>query len=158
MLTVPALDSVISRFNEQLGILTLLGTPVNINAVLEVLRFSLDDHQSNYSQAQVLIALSEDGNNWVLGAGNLTQFGTNSAPVLNGTYANQTMNLGESFSVNLASSPSRFFDADGDAITYIATLADGTAIPSWIQSIHNILGGTANEPISSTISEGATNG
>src|SRR5262249_44410658 len=64
MLTDPRFNQiqVFSNFDTAQGVLTLVGSPANINAALDVLRFSLDDDQSQYNQSEVQLALSENGN------------------------------------------------------------------------------------------------
>ena len=54
----------------------------------------------------------------------------NDAPVLVNPLANQTTTAGIPFA--FAVPASTFFDEDGDALTYAATLADGSVLPAWL--------------------------
>ena len=57
-------------------------------------------------------------------------FQTNAAPVINTAIADQTANAGQSYSFTLPANT--FSDADGNSLTYSATLANGSALPSWL--------------------------
>lgn len=54
-----------------------------------------------------------------------------SPPALNIQTSNQTWKAGKSF--KLALSSKTFIDPDGQKLTYMATLADGSALPSWLK-------------------------
>jgi Ca2+-binding RTX toxin-like protein len=61
----------------------------------------------------------------------LTVNNTNDAPILVNAIADQTIVTSSSFSYVL--SPTAFTDVDaGDILTYSASLADGTALPTWL--------------------------
>ena len=55
---------------------------------------------------------------------------TDPAPVLTNQTPNQTAVVGSAFSLTLPANT--FTVADGDTLTYAATLADGTPLPSWL--------------------------
>ena len=55
----------------------------------------------------------------------------NHAPVLSSALPDQTGSQGNAFSFTVAASA--FTDPDGDALAYSATLADGSALPTWLQ-------------------------
>ena len=55
---------------------------------------------------------------------------TNSAPTLATVIPNQTATTGTAFSYQVPAAT--FADADSDTLTYAATLADDTALPSWL--------------------------
>ena len=54
----------------------------------------------------------------------------NDAPTVNVPMDAQTSDEGQAFSYTLPTDA--FIDVDGDALTYSATLADGSALPSWL--------------------------
>ncbi|MFP4413521.1 putative Ig domain-containing protein, partial [Coleofasciculus sp.] len=54
---------------------------------------------------------------------------TNNDPLLVTAIADQTVEAEDSFSLDITNN---FTDADGDNLTYSATLADGNALPSWL--------------------------
>ena len=56
--------------------------------------------------------------------------GTNAAPTLATEIPNQTAMSGTAFSYEVPAAT--FTDADGDTLTYTATLADGMALPAWL--------------------------
>ena len=56
--------------------------------------------------------------------------GTNAAPTLDSPLGNQTATAGMPFTYQFPDST--FSDPDGDALTYSATLADSTALPTWL--------------------------
>ncbi|XJC96119.1 putative Ig domain-containing protein [Pectobacterium polonicum] len=60
----------------------------------------------------------------------LTVTNVNDAPVVSGTIATQSIAQGGSLNVTIPAGT--FTDPDGDTLTLSATLADGTALPSWI--------------------------
>ena len=68
------------------------------------------------------------------GAGTQTVFSLevrgNAAPVLSAPLADAAGKAGEDFSYVLAADA--FSDPDGDALSYSASLADGSALPSWL--------------------------
>ena len=55
---------------------------------------------------------------------------TNNAPTVAAVIPDQTATAGTAFSYAFAATT--FSDADGDTLTYTATQADGTALPSWL--------------------------
>ncbi|GKW38465.1 putative Ig domain-containing protein [Pectobacterium carotovorum] len=60
----------------------------------------------------------------------LTVTNVNDAPVVSGTIAAQSIAQGGSLSVTVPAGT--FTDPDGDTLTLSATLADGTALPTWL--------------------------
>ena len=54
----------------------------------------------------------------------------NEAPILTSSLANQSNDEDSAFSFTIPSNT--FNDEDGDTLTYIATLEDGSALPSWL--------------------------
>ena len=92
---------------------------------------------------------------------NLTvQAPTNHAPVVNVPIADQTLPIGTPFA--WAPPGNTFADPDGDALTYSATLGDGSALPSWVQfnPANGVFSGTATTAgvfdIQVTASDGKT--
>ncbi|HEX5377227.1 MAG TPA: choice-of-anchor L domain-containing protein [Phenylobacterium sp.] len=61
---------------------------------------------------------------------NFTITGTNDAPTLATPLADASLTAGSTFTYSLAAGT--FADVDGDALTLKATLADGSALPSWL--------------------------
>ena len=55
---------------------------------------------------------------------------TNTAPTVAAVIPDQTATAATAFSY--AFPDTTFSDADGDTLTYTATQADGTALPSWL--------------------------
>ncbi|WP_233965662.1 putative Ig domain-containing protein, partial [Pectobacterium versatile] len=60
----------------------------------------------------------------------LTVTNVNDAPVVSGTIPAQ--NIAQGGSLNITVPADTFTDPDGDTLTLSATLADGTALPSWL--------------------------
>ncbi|MBQ4765478.1 hypothetical protein F9U43_22330, partial [Pectobacterium versatile] len=60
----------------------------------------------------------------------LTVTNVNDAPVVSGTIPAQ--NIAQGGSLNITVPAGTFTDPDGDTLTLSATLADGTALPSWL--------------------------
>ncbi|MBA0186451.1 putative Ig domain-containing protein, partial [Pectobacterium versatile] len=60
----------------------------------------------------------------------LTVTTVNEAPVVSGTIAAQSIAQGGNLNVTIPAGT--FTDPDGDTLTLSATLADGTALPSWL--------------------------
>ena len=61
----------------------------------------------------------------------MTVTGVNDAPIVANPIADQSATAGSPFSFSVAANT--FFDIDaGDSLAYTATLADGTALPSWL--------------------------
>ncbi len=61
----------------------------------------------------------------------MTLTGVNDAPIVANPIADQSAAAGSPFSFSVAANT--FFDIDaGDSLAYTATLADGTALPSWL--------------------------
>jgi hypothetical protein len=56
----------------------------------------------------------------------------NRAPQANTAIADKTLNEGEALSYQIAEDAFIDLDADADVLTYSATLADGSALPSWL--------------------------
>lgn len=124
--------------------LTIWGSPANLNQALNIMRSSIYNPANN--QCPVLLAASENGQGWILGKGNVTQFGANHAPVLTGEqYTNITQNPGALVTKNLTSLPACIMDPDGDSLEYFITSGDGSPIPSWSEFSKNIWSGTYSE-------------
>lgn len=157
MTKVGNLGSVIVTFDESLGRLTAIGSPSNLNTLLEKLRFSLDDPA--YEDGTVLIAVSQNGQTgWAYGSATLKQFGKNTAPILISPYLNQNRQLGASFTTPL-DLPSHFQDADGDTLTPLITSEGGEPLPSWIVVMRNAaLVGTSFVPANVSLSIITTDG
>lgn len=155
MLTSPNLGSVITTFNEPLGILTAVGSADDLNTLLQHLRFSLNDHA--YNQSQILLAVSQDGESaWTLALGNVNQLGENHAPVMtNSTYPNQSAEIGKSLVMPLTGN---FQDPDNDPLNYEVTLSDGAPLPTWIQKRNNVLAGLCSQPEALQLRVTATDG
>ncbi|MCT7952927.1 putative Ig domain-containing protein [Ancylothrix sp. C2] len=94
--------------------LTFNGTPTNANVGVLGIKVTATDPNGN--------AISDDFN--------LTVNAVNNPPVA-ATISNQ--NATENAAFNFAISAGTFSDVDaGDSLTYTATLADGSALPSWL--------------------------
>ncbi len=154
-----SLLSVITTYEESLGILTIIGSATEVNNTLRILRFSLDNPAFNASVVKVIASL-DGGVSYIAQAfGNLTQFGSNDAPVmLDGFYPAITRNLGESFSQNLEVVPPKFRDPNHDLLNYLIYLLDGSVIPSWTDILNNIFFGSYSRPINLTIAVAASDG
>ena len=61
---------------------------------------------------------------------NITVNAVNDAPTATNTIADQNATEAQTFDFSFASNA--FSDVDGDTLTYSATLADGSALPSWL--------------------------
>lgn len=67
----------------------------------------------------------------------------NHAPTINKQLETQTVNLNDNIIINLPDD--LFYDADNDNLTLTATLADGTALPTWLNFDGKTLTGTATQ-------------
>jgi len=76
----------------------------------------------------------------------ITVADTQQAPVVARPIADQRIDEDTAFSFQFAADT--FFDADGDALSYLATLADGAALPAWLSfdSASRTFSGTPTEP------------
>ncbi|MDJ1173215.1 putative Ig domain-containing protein, partial [Roseofilum capinflatum] len=70
----------------------------------------------------------------------ITEVATNNAPVVQTQIADQTVDEDHQFTLDIAAN---FSDADGDELTYSATLANGAALPSWLNFNGSQFSGTA---------------
>ncbi|MDJ1170090.1 putative Ig domain-containing protein [Roseofilum sp. BLCC_M154] len=70
----------------------------------------------------------------------ITEVITNAAPVVQTQIADQTVDEDHQFTLDIAAN---FSDADGDELTYSATLANGAALPSWLNFNGSQFSGTA---------------
>ncbi|GKW21321.1 hypothetical protein PEC302107_30500 [Pectobacterium araliae] len=73
---------------------------------------------------------ASDGNATVSTSFSLTVTTANDAPVVSGTISAQSIAQGGSLNITIPAGT--FTDPDGDTLTLSATLADGTALPSWL--------------------------
>jgi hypothetical protein len=84
----------------------------------------------NYTGTLSVKVTVSDGKATVSDTLNLAIAGTNDAPVIANTLADQS--FAEDSPIAFTLPANSFSDADGDTLTYTATLADGTALPSWL--------------------------
>lgn len=80
----------------------------------------------------------------------ITFTGTNDGPVLDTAIADQS--VGEDSAFNFQIPANTFSDEEGDALTYSATMADGSALPSWLgfdTSSRTFFGTPDNEDVGS---------
>ncbi|MEY3066102.1 MAG: hypothetical protein RLZZ532_2894, partial [Cyanobacteriota bacterium] len=98
-------------FNSTTGIFT--GTPTN----------------SDVGNLDIKVIATDSNNATVDNSFQLTVNNINDAPTAT-AIGNQTVNEDSNFSLNITNN---FSDIDaGDSLTYTATLADGTTLPSWL--------------------------
>lgn len=67
----------------------------------------------------------------------------NQLPTINKTLETQIVNLNDNITISLPND--LFYDADNDNLTLTATLADGTALPTWLNFDGKTLTGTATQ-------------
>jgi VCBS repeat-containing protein len=80
----------------------------------------------------------------------VTIHGADDAPVVAAQTANQNASVGSAFSLTLA--PGVFTDVDsGDSLSYVATLADGSVLPSWLTFTPSTRTFTGTPPAGGTI-------
>ena len=82
-------------------------------------------------QVQVRATNDEGDSGWSgSGSGSTTALATNNAPVVANPIPDQTVSLGASFFYFIPANT--FSDADDDTLTYTATQADGSTLPTWL--------------------------
>ncbi|WP_424933415.1 putative Ig domain-containing protein, partial [Amaricoccus macauensis] len=75
----------------------------------------------------------------------------NTPPTVSNPIADQTVTVGETF--NIAIPTDTFFDSDGDALSYSATLGNGDPLPAWLtfDAQTGVISGTAQNEGTATI-------
>ncbi|WP_221392907.1 putative Ig domain-containing protein [Dyadobacter sp. NIV53] len=101
------------------GIITLAGALNFTTASAYTLTVQATDNGTPAEHASVQVSI------------NITKVApANQAPVVANAIGSKTATVGTAFALELPSAT--FTDADGDALTYSATLADGSALPAWL--------------------------
>jgi hypothetical protein len=114
--------------------MTFTGTVAAINTALDGMSFS---SSANYNGAASLTILTSDQGHVGVGGAQtdsdtvaITVMPVNDAPTVAAPIADQSGAEDAAFSYQFASAT--FDDVDGDALTYAATLSDGSALPAWL--------------------------
>jgi Ca2+-binding RTX toxin-like protein len=108
---------------------SVLPTWLTFNAATKT--FSGTPTNDNVGKISVKVTAKDVAGASVFDVFDLTVNNTNDAPILVNAIADQTIVTSSSFSYAL--SPTAFTDVDaGDTLTYSASLADGTALPTWL--------------------------
>ncbi len=132
----------LSRSGDDL-LLSLTGT----TDTLTIHNYLLNEGVNAYTVEQ--IQFGSDGTLWDVNT--VMAVLNNHAPVLSSALPNQTVAEGAPFSFSFSSTT--FTDPDqGDTLTYSATLADGSALPSWLSFDALTRTFTGAPPVSGTVS------
>ena len=132
----------LSRSGDDL-LLSISGT----TDTLTIQNYLLNEGVNAYTVEQ--IQFSSDGTVWDINT--VMAVLNNHAPVLSSALPNQTVAEGAPFSFTFSSTT--FTDPDpGDSLTYSATMADGSALPSWLSFDALTRTFTGTPPVSGTVS------
>lgn len=132
----------LSRSGDDL-LLSIIGT----TDTLTIQNYLLNEGVNAYTVEQ--IQFGSDGTLWDVNT--VMAVLNNHAPVLSSALPNQTVAEGAPFSFTFSSTT--FTDPDqGDTLTYSATLADGSALPSWLSFDALTRTFTGTPPVSGTVS------
>ena len=145
-----------SEYDSRSGTLQIIAANENdLNARLSAIRFSPNSALNNYNHTPVSLVVSQGSNNNAWGTAILSNFGTNSAPLLinNATLVlaetNQTVSLFSPFSVDLNAI---VLDANNDPLRAIVTAVNITAIntalslPLNAQVLNNVVAAICASP------------
>ncbi|MGV0960375.1 MAG: Ig-like domain-containing protein [Limnohabitans sp.] len=119
------------------GSVTLTGTVSAINTLLATANAVTYAPTANYNGSDTLTMTTNDGGN--AGSGGaasdtdtvaISVTSVNDAPTVANALPDTTGNVGTALSYTVASNA--FTDLDNATLTYTATLADGSALPSWL--------------------------
>ncbi|MFV3074359.1 beta strand repeat-containing protein [Niveispirillum fermenti] len=114
------------------GVWTATGTMAQINAALAAASFVAVADNDLSTSVSLLITDNIAGNAPVTGTINLTVTPVNDAPVVGAPIGDHAVAEGATFTLTVPASA--FTDVDtGDVLTLSATLADGSALPSWLR-------------------------
>lgn len=115
--------------------LTFVGTPAN----------------DNVGSIEIDVTASDNAGYSVTDIFSLTVNNTNDAPILENPIDDQIVNIGNNFKFNVPTDT--FADIDlGDSLTFSATLADGSPLPSWLNLEAGLFNGTPNNADSGILS------
>jgi hypothetical protein len=101
--------------------------------------FSGTPGAGDIASLQVKVTASDPSKLTVTDTFALTVGSAQQAPVVASLIADQQDTVGKSFSLNVAGN---FSDPNGDALTYTATQASGSALPSWLHFTNGTFSGT----------------
>jgi len=115
------------------GGLTLNGVPLSVNdtfsqADVDAGRLVYTNNRHVVSDSWTYTVTDPDGNATAAKTARIAV--ANASPTVVSSVSDQSALEGTAFSYTVPASA--FTDADGDALTYSATLADGNALPSWL--------------------------
>ncbi len=114
---------------------------------------------SGATDGSFTVQASTAGNDGGLGGSTATAtIDINEAPAVAAAIPDQTANVGSAFSYQVPGSA--FSDANGDSLTYGATLSDGSALPAWLTftSATRAFGGTPTTEGTISVKVTATDG
>lgn len=131
------MGNILGAYNPGTGVLTLSSasnsaTLVEWEAALKAITFWSSSDNPGPSRTIEWQVTDPDGSTSNTGTTTIAVTETNDAPVAT-QVADQTANTGDVFSFDIDGAGNNLFtDPESDAITYSATLADGTPLPSWL--------------------------
>jgi len=124
--------SVTSAYNPSTGVWTASGAKADVNTLLAGLKYQPVAHF--HAAFSVAVSISDGYSQAITDSISATGTHVNHQPVLNSPISEQASccaaGVGQSY--NFAFAANTFTDPDGDALTYTATKADGTALPAWL--------------------------
>ena len=92
--------------------------------------FSGTPSNQNVGTIGIKVIATDASNESAIDTFDLEVTGNNNLPTVANAIANQTINKNQAFNFQFVSET--FSDVDGGSLTYTATRADGTALPSWL--------------------------
>ena len=124
--------AVTSTYNSATGVWQASGAKADVNALLAGLKFNpaLNKHD-NFS---VAVSITDGYGQALTSTINATGIAVNDPPVVNTPIQSQVSccdtSIGNAYSFTFAANT--FTDVDGDTLTYTATKADGSVLPTWL--------------------------
>ncbi len=107
---------------------TALPSWLNFNAATRT--FSGTPTSQEVGTISLKVTATDSSNGTISDTFDLEITGNNNLPTVANAIANQTINKNQAFNFQFVSET--FSDVDGGSLTYTATRADGTALPSWL--------------------------
>ncbi|WP_448662920.1 beta strand repeat-containing protein [Sphingomonas sp. CJ20] len=134
-LASPALGALttsgVATYDAATGIWTATGTQAQVNAALAAVSFTPVADNETDTSVTITVSSSAVGSTPATGTITLDVTPANDAPRIGTTLADQQ--IAEGGTLAFAVTAGAFTDIDaGDSLTYAATLADGSALPSWL--------------------------
>ena len=126
-------NGITGTYNSSTGILSLTGssTVANYQTALRSITYTNNSDSPNTNTRTIGFRVSDGTASSIQRTRNITITAVNDAPIVSNAISNQSATTGTAF--NFIIPANSFSDPDaGDILTYSATRADGTALPTWL--------------------------